>query len=115
MGQRVLSEFEEGTTPGTTTDDYVVALTLDARCFRNGTIIIKNTHATAVMTYKIDGYANLAGTTSIADVSATDINGLASATYERNPVKARGKIVVSVKSKVTSTPATYVIEYIQGI
>ena len=115
MGQRVLGEYLENSAPGVTADDYTVALTLDSRSFRNGTIIIKNTHVSNVLTYKIDGYANYAGTVPIADVAAADIAGGANIAYERNPVKTRGKIVVSVKSKVSSSPATFIIEYIQGM
>lgn len=113
MGQRVLNEYYEGTASGTTGDAYSIALTLDARSFMNGTINIKNTHAANVLTYKITGYANYAGTIGIADQAAADIAGLASITYERTANKARGKIVVEVKSKVASTPATFTVEYIQ--
>jgi hypothetical protein len=113
MGQRVLNEYLEGTASGTTADAYSTALTLDSRSFNAGTIVIKNTHSTNVLTYKITGYANYAGTVGIADVSAADINGAASITYERTAAKPRGKIVVEVKSKVTSTPATFTVEYIQ--
>lgn len=113
MGFRVLRELSEGSVTGVTTDDYVVALTLDSRYFLNGTIAIKNTHSTATLSYKITGYANYAGTLLFADVSEADIAAGASATYERNPTKARGKITISVKSKVSSTPAAYLIEYIQ--
>lgn len=115
MGQRVLSEYYENSVTGVTADAYSAALTLDSRSFRNGTIVIKNTHAANVLTYKIDGYANYSGTVAIADVAAADIAGTASVVYEKNPEKLRGKIVVSVKSKVASTPATFVIEYIEGM
>jgi len=113
MGQRVLNEYLEGTANGTTADAYSSALVLDARSFMNGTILIKNTHSTNVMSYKITGYANYAGTIPIADVSEADINAGASATYERSASKPRGKIIVEVKSKVASTPATFTVEYIQ--
>lgn len=113
MGQRVLSEYLENTVIGTTSDDYTAALTLDARSFMNGTIVIRNTHAANVLTYKIEGYANYAGTQAITDVAAADIAGVTNVVYERAVNKPRGKIVVSVKSKVAATPAGFLIEYIQ--
>lgn len=113
MGQRVLSEYLEGTISGATVDAYTSALTLDSRSYKTGTIVIKNIHAANALKYKITGYANAAGTIPIADVSEAEITFGNSIVYERTSTKCRGKIVVEVKSSVTSTPATYTIEYIQ--
>jgi CobQ-like glutamine amidotransferase family enzyme len=113
MGQRMLSEYLEGTISGATVDAYTSALSLDTRSYKTGTIVIKNTHASAALKYKITGYANAAGTIGIADVSEAEITFGNSIVYERTATKCRGKVVIEVKSSVGSTPATYIVEYIQ--
>lgn len=113
MGQRFVSEYLESTVSGATVDAYTTALSLDTRSYKYGTIVIKNTHGSAALKYKISGYANAAGTVAIADVAEAEITYGNSITYERTATKVRGKITVEVKSSTGSTPATYTIEYIQ--
>lgn len=112
MPEAVCNQTFEGTTSGTTADAYAVALDIDMRGFKMCTILVKNTHATYTMTYKIDGYPYYGGTYSIADVSATDITATNQSAYEKVDNKIRSRLKVSVQSKVAGNHATYNISYI---
>lgn len=107
------SAFEKNYATGTTTNAYVSAITLASSAYKSGTIVIKNTHGTNTLTYKINGYAYEGGT-AIADVAPADIAAGATVTYERTAMKPRAVIDVQVIDKVSGSHATYRVDYIQG-
>ena len=102
---------DEGSASGTTTNAYVVAATIDATGFHNCMILIGNSSATATMHYKVDSYANTAGTLTNPEKTETSIASSATAQLVLDS-KTRAKYVISVKDH--SGPCAYVIEYIKG-
>ena len=101
----------EGTASGTTTNAYVAALSIDMTGFRNCLILIKNESGTSTMYYKVDSYANTAGSLSNPEVSATSIGTTATAIVTLDG-KTRAKYIVSVIDN--SGSCAYSIEYIKG-
>jgi hypothetical protein len=95
-------------TTGTTIDAYAVALTLTSLGFANKLIVMKNTHATNGLTIKLDGYANRDGT-AYSILGNTPL--IALDIYQIEVTKSYDKIILSVKSTVGSTPATYTLDY----
>ena len=106
------SSYVEGTTSGTSTDEYVT-LTIDARDAKFVTIYINNTGASNVLTYKIDKYAKYDGTISQVSQAAADVATESVVTFAAEN-KLVAKYVVSIKSKVAESHSTYKIEYIKG-
>jgi len=101
----------EGGTTGTTTSAYVATLSIDMTGYRNCLILIKNSSGANTMFYKVDSYANTAGTLSNPEVAATSIGTTATAIVTLDG-KTRAKYVVSVIDN--SGNCAYVIEYIKG-
>ena len=106
-------DIKEGTVDGETTDDYVSVLTIDVRARRLCTIHLKNTHASATLTYQVLGYAMKDGTISSIEVSPADITSGNS--VQIVITKKLATVVLQVKSKVSSTPADWVVEYIATV
>lgn len=102
---------DEGNASGTTTSAYVVAKTIDMTGYRNCLILIKNTEVTNTMYYKVDSYANTAGSLSNAEVSETSIAAGATTAVTLDG-KTRAKYVISVKDN--SGHCAYSIEFIKG-
>jgi len=96
------------TTTGTTADAYAVALTLPCLGYSQKMIILKNTHATRGLTFKLDGYAHAGG---LANNILIDVALVALDTYVIEITKPYASLVLSVKSTVASTPATYTIDH----
>lgn len=95
-------------TTGTTTDAYVAALTLPTLGYGSKVIVLKNTHATRSLTFKVDGYA-YSGGIAVPILTATALAALDS--YEMEISKQYAEVVVSVISTVAVTPATYTVDY----
>lgn len=101
----------EGSASGTTTNAYVVAATIDATGYHNCMILIGNSSGAETMHYKVDSYANTAGTLTNPEKTETSIATSATAQLVLDS-KTRAKYVVSVKDN--SGHCAYVIEYIKG-
>jgi len=103
--------YTEDAAVGTTTNDYVSVLALDTRGCENVKIVVKNTHGSNSLTYKIlVKHADYAGGTDDEDVAATELaaGNEAVASY----VQGYSKITVQVKSTSSGSHATYEIEYL---
>jgi hypothetical protein len=107
---------KSGNKTGTTTSAYVEAIRVDTRgCGQQGKtyILIKNTHATSTMYYKIDGYpydvdGTLSGlSTAVASETSINANTQAAAITVGNQYAA---LVISVKQN--SAAGTYQIDYV---
>lgn len=102
---------DEGSATGTTTSAYVVAATIPMTGYRNCLILIKNGSGANTMFYKIDSYANTAGTLSNPEVTATSIGTTATAIKALDG-QTRAKYVISVIDN--SGNCAYTVEYIKG-
>jgi len=101
----------EGSASGTTTNAYVVAATIEMTGYGNCLILIGNSSGAETMHYKVDSYANSAGTLTNAEKAETSIGASATASLVLDS-KTRAKYVVSVKDN--SGHCAYVIEHIKG-
>ena len=110
MDIRAFGNKEESSS-GTTTVSYVVAQTIDMTGFRNCLILIKNKDGASTMYYKIDSYANSAGTLSNPEVAQTSIGTSATAIATLDG-KTRAKYVISVVDNTGH--CAYAIETIKG-
>lgn len=106
------SSYVEDTASGTSANEYV-SHTIDVRDVKFVTVYIGNTGAANTLSYKIDKYANNAGTISQEAVAAADIAHSTAVVFAAEN-KLVAKYVVSIKSKVADTHSTYKIEYIKG-
>ena len=95
---------------GVTTDNYIVALSIISLGYAHKIVLITNTHVTAGITFKVDGYINRDSTSSYPIMGDTDLIALDN--YQIEITKPYDKIELSVKSAVGSTPATYNIDHI---
>jgi hypothetical protein len=102
---------DEGSTSGTTTAAYVVAKSIDMTGYRNCLILIKNADLSSTMYYKVDSYANTAGSLTNAEVTQTSIAAAGTAAVVLDG-KTRAKYVVSVIDN--SGHCAYSIEFIKG-
>ena len=94
-------------TTGTTSASYVATNT-SCGDYRATTIMLKNTHATATMYYKLWGYAVNGGTSYRELVGETSLAAGAAIDFE-NTQEAYGNIAVLVKNN--SAACTYLLEY----
>jgi hypothetical protein len=109
----VYVDIKEGDGDGTTTDDYVVALSIDVRARRLCTIHLLNSHAANGLKYKVLGYATKGGVIPSTEVSEATVAGTAA--VQIVTTKKLATIELSVKSAVGATPATYDYEYIATV
>ena len=101
----------EGNASGTTTSDYVVAKTIDMTGYRNCLILIKNKDVANTMHWKVDSYANTAGTLTNAEQAEESIAAEGTKCLALDG-KTRAKYIISVKNN--SGVCAYDIEYIKG-
>jgi hypothetical protein len=106
-------DIKEDSGSGTTVDDYTTAVSIDVRARRLVTIHLRNTHATRVLTYQVLGYAKKGGTISTVETTGADLAG--ETTIQLVYTKKLATLVLQVKSKVGSTPATYAYEYLATV
>ena len=109
--------FKEGTEDGTTGDAYA-DVTFDVRTKKAITIRLKNTGSTNGLTYRVDSYANFAGTLVKEEVAAANV--AAEATIEivlpktAELPKKLARIVLQVKSQSAGSPTTFKYESIDS-
>ena len=94
---------------GTTTNDYANALDWASEGFASKTIVLKNTHATNALLYKVLTYA-YSGGVELTEVSEATLAVGTSRVIRIN--QAYAVVKVQVKSSVADTHATYMLEYI---
>ena len=115
MPDSVCSIVDMGTSGELTSTDAGVAYTITSKNFTTGEIGIVNTGATNTVQYKIDSYLlSTGGKVIVAEVSYTDIAPLGTAVFKIDRLP-RAKFIVTVKSKVASTPSTVEVEYCLGL
>ena len=94
-------------TTGTTTGSYVATNT-NCGDYRATTIMLKNTHGSNTMYYKLWGYAVYGGTSYRELVAEASLAAGGAIDYE-NTVEAYGNIAILVKNN--SAACTYLLEY----
>lgn len=101
-------------TTGATTNEYTNCLDWACWGFIHKTIILKNTHSSRALKYKVLMYAYPGDEAPYEFVSETSLSasGIDTARIVSNYVYA--EIKVQVKSSVTDTPATYQCDYTGG-
>lgn len=99
----------EGHHEGTTTNDYVSALDLDARGMRSKTIILKNTHATYELNYKLLVSAMYSHGEQAEEVAETELG--AGETAKFRYTGAYGRMILQVESATDGEHATYTADY----
>lgn len=109
MGLPIINNFRASNFTGTTADAYA-EMKLDIRGFSKRTVIIKNTHATAGITYKILGRTAPGATLTGTVTSETTLAAGVTIVITSSDV-CYGEFGINLKSTTSSTPATYLIEY----
>ena len=103
---------ESNSQTGTTANAYAEAKRIDAKTLKEKMMVLTNTHATNVLKYKLEGYAAKYGVGQAFElVPETTLAGASEQalfTFQR----LYACLVLSVKSSVTDTHATYQIDYI---
>lgn len=105
-----MSIHEADYTGITSIEVYVQAVTVDMTNIHNGLIAIKNTDPSNSLLWKVDGYANWAGTIPCTEKSEAPVApGMID--FFSIDGKVRSKYVVSLMSEIA--PAAYRIEVIK--
>lgn len=94
---------------GTTTDSYVDALDWDCRAGRDKSMLLKNTHGSNGLKYKLLGAMAYSGQT-VELVPETTLAAGETAKFQY--VKACARLKLQVKAAVASSQATYQVDYI---
>ena len=96
------------TSSGVTVDAYATALDINCAGYEQKFILLKNTHLTASLTYKLDGYCVPGGILDsiISDtvLAPGEVDGIC---Y----LDPHSELILSVKSSVGSTPSSYRVDY----
>lgn len=102
------------TTSGTTTDDYVAALTWEVPGLGKKHIWLSNTAVANGLKYKVLVYLSNASSGALEKEFVAETTLAAAGTDEFILEKAYSKIVIQVKAAVGSSQATYQIDYTGG-
>jgi hypothetical protein len=96
----------------TTTDDYVIVLPMSCLGYSQKNIIIKNTHVSASLTFKLDGFISRDDVAAASYPIMPDTALVAGDIYTIEITKPYDLINLSVKSTVSSTPSTCTISHV---
>lgn len=96
------------TTTSTTANDYVESVVIDILGYSQKLIMIENTSITNSLTFKIYGYASIDG---IGYEILGDTALVAGDVYMIEITKAYARIVLSAKSTVSGSHATFDVDY----